>query len=53
MKIAKQNIIFAIGIKVLVLILSSLGLTTMWWAVFADVGVTVLATLNALRTLKK
>ena len=53
MKIAKQNIILAIGIKVLVLILSSFGLATMWEAVFADVGVTVIAVINSLRTLKK
>ena len=50
--IAKQNIAFAIGIKVLVLILATLGLATMWMAVFADVGVTVLAVLNAMRALK-
>ena len=50
--IAKQNIVFAIGIKVLVLILATLGLATMWMAVFADVGVTVLAVLNAMRALK-
>ena len=50
--IAKQNIVFAIGIKVLVLILAVLGLATMWMAVFADVGVTVLAVLNAMRALK-
>ena len=53
MKIAKQNIILAIGIKVLVLILSFFGLATMWEAVFADVGVTVIAVINSLRTLKK
>ena len=50
--IAKQNIAFAIGIKVLVLVLATLGLATMWMAVFADVGVTVLAVLNAMRALK-
>ena len=50
--IAKQNIVFAIGIKVLVLVLATLGLATMWMAVFADVGVTVLAVLNAMRALK-
>ena len=50
--IARQNIIFAIGIKVLVLVLATLGLATLWMAVFADVGVTVLAVLNAMRTLK-
>ena len=52
MRIAKQNIIFAIGIKRMVLVLGFFGIATMWEAVFADVGVTVLATLNALRTLK-
>lgn len=50
--IARENIIFAIGIKVLVLILATIGLATMWMAVFADVGVTVLAVLNAMRALK-
>ena len=51
LKIANQNIIFAIGVKILVLILSALGLTTMWAAIFADVGVTILAILNAFRAL--
>ena len=51
-RIAKENIWFAIGIKVLVLVLATLGLATMWMAVFADVGVTVLAVLNAMRALK-
>ena len=50
-RIAKENIWFAIGVKILVLILASLGLATMWMAVFADVGVTVLAVLNSMRTL--
>ena len=50
--IARENIIISIGIKVLVLILASLGLANMWLAIFADVGVTVLATLNAMRTMK-
>ena len=52
MRIVKQNIIFAIGIKVAVLILAAFGISTMWQAVFADVGVSVLAILNALRALK-
>ncbi len=52
-KISKENITFAIGVKILVLLLVFLGIAKMWEAVFADVGVTVLATLNALRTLKK
>ncbi len=47
--IIKQNLIFAIGIKVLILILSILGLTTMWLAVFADTGVTLITILNTLR----
>ena len=50
-RIVKENIAFAIAIKVGVLILSALGISTMWEAVFADVGVSVLAILNALRIL--
>ncbi|MBQ9667992.1 MAG: HAD-IC family P-type ATPase [Prevotella sp.] len=49
--IARENVWFAIGVKVLVLLLAAFGLATMWLAVFADVGVTVLAVLNAMRTL--
>ena len=49
--IARQNVVFAIGVKVAVLILAVLGVTTLWLAVFADVGVTVLAVLNAMRSL--
>jgi len=52
LSIANQNVIFAIGVKVLVLILAALGLATMWMAVFADVGVTVIAVLNAMRALR-
>ena len=52
MKIVKENIIFAIFIKILVLILSAIGLSTMWEAVFADVGVSVIAIINALRVLR-
>jgi len=51
LKIARQNAAFAIGIKLAVLALSALGITTLWAAIFADVGVTVLAVLNALRAL--
>ena len=51
-RIAKQNVWFAIGVKVAVLVLAALGIGTMWMAVFADVGVTVLAVLNAMRALK-
>ena len=52
MKIVKQNIIFAIAIKILVLILSAFGLSTMWEAVFADVGVSVIAIINSLRAMR-
>ena len=52
MRIVKENIIFAIAVKVLVLILTAFGLSTMWQAVFADVGVSVIAILNALRALR-
>ena len=52
MRIVKENIIFAIFIKVLVLTLSAFGLSTMWEAVFADVGVSIIAIINALRILK-
>ena len=52
MKIVKQNIIFAIAVKVLVLILTAFGIGTMWEAVFADVGVSVLAIINSLRALR-
>lgn len=52
MRIVKENIIFAIGVKVFVLILAALGISTMWQAVFADVGVSVIAILNALRALR-
>lgn len=48
--IARENVVFAIGVKVAVLLLATVGLGNMWMAVFADVGVTVLAVLNAMRT---
>jgi Cd2+/Zn2+-exporting ATPase len=51
LSIARQNVWFAIGVKIAVLILATFGLSTMWMAVFADVGVTVLAVLNAMRTM--
>ena len=51
-RIARQNVVFAIGVKVAVLLLAALGVATMWMAVFADVGVTVIAVVNATRTLK-
>lgn len=50
--IAMQNVVFAIFIKLLVLVLAAFGLATMWMAVFADVGVTVIAVINAMRALK-
>lgn len=52
LQIVKQNIVFAIGVKVLVLLLAAVGLASMWAAVFADVGVAFLAILNAMRALK-
>ena len=50
--IVRQNVVFALGVKLLVLVLSALGHANMWAAVFADVGVSVLAILNASRMLK-
>lgn len=52
LRIARQNVCFAIGVKLAVLLLAAIGVATMWMAVFADVGVTVLAVLNAMRALK-
>ena len=52
MRIVKENIVFAISVKILVLILAAFGLSTMWEAVFADVGVSIIAILNALRALR-
>ena len=52
LRIARQNVVFAIGVKVAVLLLAAIGVASMWMAVFADVGVTVLAVLNAMRALK-
>ena len=51
MAIVRQNIVFALGVKILVLILSALGYSNMWWAIFADVGVCVIAILNSMRAL--
>lgn len=51
MRIVKENIVFAISVKILVLVLSALGLSTMWVAVFADVGVSIIAIINSLRML--
>ena len=52
LRIVKENIIFAIGVKILVLILTGMGISTMWEAVFADVGVSVISVINAMRALK-
>lgn len=52
MSIAKQNIIFALGVKLIFLLLAAIGFSTMWEAVFADVGVTVLCIINAMRNLQ-
>jgi len=52
MRIVYENIYFAIGIKVLCLILGALGIANMWYAIFADVGVMVIAVLNAIRALR-
>ena len=52
MRIVKQNIVFAISVKILVLTLAAFGISTMWQAVFADVGVSIIAILNALRALR-
>ena len=52
-KIIKQNLFFAIGIKLLVLTFSIVGISNMWQAIFADVGVTLITILNTLRILKK
>ena len=52
MRIVKQNIVFALGIKALVLVLGAFGAANMWEAVFADVGVSVIAILNSMRTLQ-
>ena len=49
MRIVWQNIVFAIGVKVVILVLAALGIANMWLAVFGDVGVAVLAILNAMR----
>ena len=52
MRIVKQNIIFALGVKALVLLLGAFGAANMWEAVFADVGVSVIAIVNSMRTLR-
>lgn len=52
MRIVRENIVFALGVKAVILVLGALGIATMWLAVFADVGVLILAILNAVRTLQ-
>ena len=52
LRIARENLWFAVGVKLLVLILAAFGVATLWMAVFADVGVTVLGVLNAMRALR-
>ena len=52
LRIVRQNIVFALGVKGLVLVLGALGHASMWLAVFADVGVAVIAILNAMRCLR-
>ena len=52
MKIVKENIAFAIGVKILILILAAFGIADMWLAVFGDVGVLILAVLNATRAMR-
>ena len=53
MSVVSQNILFSIGVKVAIMVLSAIGIGNMWIAVFGDVGVTLLAVLNAMRILKK
>ena len=52
MKIVKQNIVFALSVKIIILALGALGFANMWLAVFADVGVSMIAILNSMKTLK-
>ena len=52
MRNARQNIIFALGVKLAILVLAAFGIASMWLAVFADVGVAVLAICNAMRMLR-
>ncbi len=52
LRIVRQNIVFALAVKALVLLLGALGVANMWGAVFADVGVAVIAILNSMRTLR-
>lgn len=52
LKIVRQNIVFALAVKLVCLVLGAIGIANMWVAIFADVGVMVLAVLNAMRALK-
>ena len=52
MNIVRQNIIFSLGVKAVILSLGAVGITNMWFAIFADVGVSIIAILNALRALR-
>ena len=52
-KVIKENLIFAIGVKILVLILCALGIASMWQAVFADTGVTLLTIINTMKILRR
>ena len=52
LRIVKQNIVFALAVKLVILVLGALGLANMWLAVFGDVGVSVIAILNSMRTLR-
>lgn len=52
-RIIKENLVFSIGVKILILVLSTIGIANMWQAVFADVGVTIISILNTLRIMKK
>lgn len=52
LRIVKQNIVFALAVKAIVLLMGAFGIATMWEAVFADVGVSVIAILNSMRALK-
>ena len=51
-KIVMENIVFALGVKLLIMILSVIGITSIWFAIFADVGVALIAILNATRAMK-
>ena len=52
MRIVKENVVFALGVKALILVLGALGIANMWFAVFGDVGVLIIAILNAVRTMR-